>query len=266
MKQNITTVIFTLLLVFLLHNNTLGQHIHKYWLSANKLDTAALNSYPQKIMEQIIAADSFKVIVEVAGPKHDSTRLSEQLQKLKTNRVIRKHYGKEIRRFNRATDFVQTENKEIARVADSLRNSNANLVDFIEATLKWTSSQLGYDAELAQQISLGLTCGKNVNEILATNKGTCGEYTTLFCAVMRKAGIPTRYIVGLACKNPDFKRYGQHSWAEFYAGNLGWIHVDPSVGKMWSPAYYLKLWEDVDFKSMDVKLNELKTRVELIEE
>ena len=268
MKQKAFTTILLIIFVFIFQNNVLGQYEYVYRISSNKIDTTALNSYPQKIIKKITTKDTFDIIVRVTSPMKDSIRFNSRLSKLKTKSIIEKlgTYSYDIKKFTEPTKFVQTENKIVTNAVDSLITNNEYLIDFIEASLKWTNSKLGYDTYLAKQISLGLTYGKTVNEILATNKGTCGEYTTLFCSVMRKAGIPTRYIVGLASKEPNFSRFGQHSWAEYYIENLGWIHVDPSVGKNWSPAYYVKLWENIDFKSMDIKLNELKTKVSLIEE
>ncbi|MEM3551907.1 MAG: transglutaminase domain-containing protein [Candidatus Bathyarchaeia archaeon] len=61
---------------------------------------------------------------------------------------------------------------------------------------------------------------------LENGKGDCSEYSYLFVALCRAAGIPARVQAGFA-----FHYVGQvledgHMWAEYYLENYGWIPVD----------------------------------------
>jgi hypothetical protein len=56
--------------------------------------------------------------------------------------------------------------------------------------------------------------------------GDCSEYSYLFVALCRAAGIPARVQAGFA-----FHRVGEaledgHMWAEYYLENYGWVPVD----------------------------------------
>ena len=54
--------------------------------------------------------------------------------------------------------------------------------------------------------------------------GECGDYSTLFCALLRAVGVPARPVVGWLAETGR----SLHVWAEFFLPNYGWIPVDPS--------------------------------------
>ena len=65
-------------------------------------------------------------------------------------------------------------------------------------------------------------------ETLKTKTGDCNEHTTLFVALARSVGIPSRVVAGLVYTKG---RFGYHAWAEV-KGRLGWVSVDPTWGQM----------------------------------
>lgn len=58
---------------------------------------------------------------------------------------------------------------------------------------------------------------------LATNRGDCAYFVSLFVAACRNVGIPARAATGMTVGNDEW-----HVWAEFYLPNAGWIPVDPA--------------------------------------
>ena len=58
--------------------------------------------------------------------------------------------------------------------------------------------------------------------------GECGDYSALFVALCRKAGIPARPIVGFWASELN----EAHVWAEFYLEGVGWVPCDPSQGDL----------------------------------
>ena len=54
--------------------------------------------------------------------------------------------------------------------------------------------------------------------------GECGDYSTLFCALLRATGVPARPVVGWLAETG----HSHHVWAEFFLPNYGWVPVDPS--------------------------------------
>lgn len=63
---------------------------------------------------------------------------------------------------------------------------------------------------------------KNLN--LLKLRGDCGEYSSLFVAMMRSVGIPSRNITGFALSPKGI--VVEHGWAEVYLKPLGWVPID----------------------------------------
>ncbi len=73
-------------------------------------------------------------------------------------------------------------------------------------------------------------------EALRTRKGDCNEHATLFIALARAAGIPSRFALGLVYGNGSLY---YHAWAEIFAGR--WIAVDPTLGQFPADASHIRL-------------------------
>jgi len=67
--------------------------------------------------------------------------------------------------------------------------------------------------------------------VLARGSGSCSEYTFVYVALCRAAGLPARYQGSVVVRgdNTSFDDVF-HRWAEVYLPNYGWIPVDPSGG------------------------------------
>lgn len=72
--------------------------------------------------------------------------------------------------------------------------------------------------------------------VLERGNGSCSEYTFVYIAMCRAAGLPARY-VGSAVVRGDASCIDEvfHRWAEVYMPGYGWIPVDPSGGDKESP-------------------------------
>ena len=61
---------------------------------------------------------------------------------------------------------------------------------------------------------------------LENGAGDCSEYSYLFVALCRAAGIPARIQAGFSFHHPSETLEDGHMWAEYYLENYGWIPVD----------------------------------------
>ncbi|MEM3788330.1 MAG: transglutaminase domain-containing protein [Candidatus Bathyarchaeia archaeon] len=61
---------------------------------------------------------------------------------------------------------------------------------------------------------------------LGNGVGDCSEYSYLFVALCRAAGIPARVQAGFAFHNTGQVLEDGHMWAEYYLENYGWMPVD----------------------------------------
>lgn len=67
--------------------------------------------------------------------------------------------------------------------------------------------------------------------VLARTTGSCSEYTFVYIAMCRAAGVPARYAGAVSWRDDDASWDDvHHRWVEIYLPNFGWIPVDPSGG------------------------------------
>ncbi|MFA4838760.1 MAG: transglutaminase domain-containing protein [Candidatus Neomarinimicrobiota bacterium] len=67
--------------------------------------------------------------------------------------------------------------------------------------------------------------------VLARGNGSCSEYTFVYIAMCRAAGIPARYVGSVVVRGDDASMDDVfHRWVEVYFPGYGWIPVDPSGG------------------------------------
>ncbi len=61
-------------------------------------------------------------------------------------------------------------------------------------------------------------------------RGVCQDFTHVFVAAARCAGIPARYISGYFCRTDKTEQNAGHAWAEAYIDDFGWLAFDPTHG------------------------------------
>ncbi len=74
-------------------------------------------------------------------------------------------------------------------------------------------------------------CGfGEVESLLVSLGGKCGDIHSVYVALARSVGIPAREVFGIRIppgKEGDMTK-AQHCWAEFYLPGYGWVPVDPA--------------------------------------
>jgi transglutaminase-like putative cysteine protease len=72
-------------------------------------------------------------------------------------------------------------------------------------------------------------CGDgDVCQLLQLMKGKCIDFSSVFVALSRSAGVPAREILGTRISKEGDITGAYHCMAEFYLPNYGWVPVDPS--------------------------------------
>ncbi len=101
----------------------------------------------------------------------------------------------------------------------------AGITDTIEriaAIFGYITDNITYDYDLADRVSSG-SVGVYVpdpDSVLARKKGICYDYASLFAAMLRSQGIPSRLVIGYAKENI------YHAWNEVYTTETGWISTE----------------------------------------
>jgi transglutaminase-like putative cysteine protease len=73
-------------------------------------------------------------------------------------------------------------------------------------------------------------------KVLESRRGDCNEFTTLYVALARAAGLPARTVAGLIYLNG---RFYYHAWPEVYLA--GWVAVDPTFDQYPADAAHVRL-------------------------
>jgi transglutaminase-like putative cysteine protease len=81
----------------------------------------------------------------------------------------------------------------------------------------------------------------SILDSLAVGAGVCQDFAHLLLGMVRKMGLPARYVSGYlvpeSAASPDAKLQeviggsASHAWAEVYVPNSGWIGLDPTLGE-----------------------------------
>lgn len=125
------------------------------------------------------------------------------------------------------TTFVQSRDPRIVSLSRDIVGKENNIMKSAELIYQWVYKNI--EKEPAITVPLA-------TEVLRTKKGDCNEHATLFTALSRAAGIPTRIAVGLTYKEGFFY---YHAWPEFFADQ--WIAVDPTLGQFPADASHIRL-------------------------
>lgn len=79
-----------------------------------------------------------------------------------------------------------------------------------------------------------LYANKGALSAIKTARGVCDEYASLFTALSRAVGVPTRVATGYWVDEPlkngvwNDVSNNAHAWPEFYLPNVGWIPAEPT--------------------------------------
>ena len=73
-------------------------------------------------------------------------------------------------------------------------------------------------------------------KVLENRTGDCNEFTTLYVALARAAGLPARTVAGLLYVNG---RFYYHAWPEVYLGD--WVAIDPLFDQFPADAAHVRL-------------------------
>lgn len=92
---------------------------------------------------------------------------------------------------------------------------------------------------LMEKMFYELSGGWNIAPtVLSRGNGSCSEYSFVYIAMCRAAGLPARYVGSVVVRGDDASTDDVfHRWVEVYLPNYGWIPVDPSSGdQIWPEA------------------------------
>lgn len=115
-----------------------------------------------------------------------------------------------------ASTYIDYKQPEIERVADKVAGSEKNVFKKALKLRDWVSQNLTFDPGFIFAPA---------SEVIRAKKATCAGYASLLTALLRAAGIPARYLVGLAYVNGI---WGGHAWVEAWLEGR-WVPLDAAL-------------------------------------
>ena len=92
-----------------------------------------------------------------------------------------------------------------------------------------------------QYVSGATNVSTHANEVISGRKGVCQDFAHAMAAYCRCLGIPARYVSGYFYDpTRDHSLRGSeasHAWVEVFAGDAGWVGLDPTNRKVVDETY-----------------------------
>lgn len=177
-----------------------GQGIATFRVDAVPTDQSLEAGYEARA---VVADLNYLIIPELVGRLDDIPR------------DIRERYTVEGDRLQVGSQIVRDTSRRVV-------GSETNPYWIARLLYEWVIDTLTYE----------LGGGWDVPEtLIQRGTGSCSEYTFLFIALCRAAGLPARYEAGTSLRGDDTSVDDvHHRWAEVYLPGYGWVPCDPSRG------------------------------------
>jgi hypothetical protein len=137
--------------------------------------------------------------------------------------------GDEYKIYTKANSLIQSDDPRIAEKSKEILKGQRNSLRAAEEISNWVYNNL----EKVPTVSI-----PNALDVLKTKRGDCNEHATLFAALARAAGIPTKIAFGIVYLDGKFY---YHAWDEVFVGR--WVAVDPTFGQFPADASHIRFLE-----------------------
>jgi len=121
--------------------------------------------------------------------------------------------------FTQPSEGIESNNALIVEKANEIVEETDNDYVKAEKVYEWVRNNIEY-------MYSGEGVPGGALQTLTVGKGTCHSYATLYAALLRALGIPTKYIISLALDDTA----DSHAYNKFYLSGYGWVPVDATWG------------------------------------
>jgi len=114
-------------------------------------------------------------------------------------------------------ELIESDNSTIILLAHNLTNNVDSCHEKAVTIYNFVHRHMHYEEQNEEKGALWA---------LENGAGDCSEYSYLFAALCKAAGIPARIQAGFAFHRASETLEDGHMWAEYYLENYGWVPVD----------------------------------------
>ena len=125
--------------------------------------------------------------------------------------------------------FLQVDDPRIVRAAEKIAEDVADPAMKAGMIGRWVYENIEKDLTISLPSAV---------DVLEVRKGDCNEHTSLYTALARSIGLPTKVCIGIVYKEG---RFYYHAWPAVFLGS--WLPIDPTFGQEIADAAHIKLLE-----------------------
>lgn len=138
---------------------------------------------------------------------------------------------RELADFLKPSPYIESDNPAVVSLARELVKGTRTCREALARIADWVSSNIAYDESVSALPNYG-----ELGALWALNekRGACLQFSRLFVALARAAGIPARVVEGFNVQPPGVEggRF-THAFAEVYIAGYGWLPIEPQRGGTW---------------------------------
>lgn len=116
---------------------------------------------------------------------------------------------------NKYVEFVRS--SDCVKIGAQICAGTDGTIEKLAAIFAYVTDNITYDYDLASSVKSGYV--PDPDTALKKGSGICFDYASLFAAMARSQGIPTRIVIGYATEI-------YHAWNEVYTEETGWIAAE----------------------------------------
>lgn len=136
------------------------------------------------------------------------------------------------------TAFIQSTDKMIIKKAQEIMGDEKDALKAVNLIKGWVYRNIEKRPTLSIPSAL---------DVLKMKVGDCNEHATLFVALCRSVGIPSKLCAGIVYNQGSFY---YHAWSEVFVGR--WISVDPTMNQLPADATHIKVVEGGLDKQLEI--------------
>jgi hypothetical protein len=136
------------------------------------------------------------------------------------------------------TPFIQSDNKTIIKKAQEIISNEKDALKAVNLINKWVYQNIEKKPTLSIPSAL---------DVLKVKVGDCNEHATLFVALCRSVGIPSKLCAGIVYNQGSFY---YHAWSDVFVGR--WISVDPTMNQLPADATHIRFVEGGLDKQLEI--------------
>ncbi|WP_300256976.1 transglutaminase-like domain-containing protein [Clostridium sp.] len=218
--------VIALVIVILGSNGFLGEKMEGLTLTSKAYEIINSNKYYAALNKEYEAFhDEYKdVISKSIYPVDEINKepINEKVVESNEN-VINLYNGVTIEQGIKSNEAIDKKAKELTKNTKNSREKAKKIYT-------WISENINYDYDKAKNISKKTSQYKSgAIEAFETREGICFDYSCLYVAMAREAGLKVRMVTG---EGFNGKEWGPHSWNEVYLPEKNqWITIDSTFGK-----------------------------------